>query len=177
MPDNSLAARAVAQGPLTVAPPSFDGHGWLVVINLAFFTAMAVIAASFWWEQVKALWRYRRRDRLGHPVTIWRWMGFCLFLAISLRCGVGAWALWRWNPGDPAGTAAALTLQRFVDPVALAFGLCAMTLFMLSARGMVPQLRREPLELRMWASLPMLKRPAMILAASMLAAIGVVSLR
>lgn len=177
MSNISLAAEAIASGPMTPAPPSFDGHGWLVVINLAVFTAAFVIAAGFAWEQVKALWRNRRRDTRGHPVTIWRWMGFCMFTAATLRSGAAAWATWRWSPDDPVGTAAALTMQRFVDPVAMAFGLTAMGLFMLSARGMVAQLRREPLEVDMWLSLPMLKRPALIALASLAAAAGVVSLR
>ena len=31
----SFAAQAVAHGPATLAPPGFDGHGWLVVGNMA----------------------------------------------------------------------------------------------------------------------------------------------
>lgn len=35
----SLAARAVAAGPPTLAPPSFEGHNWLYVLNLFYFLA------------------------------------------------------------------------------------------------------------------------------------------
>lgn len=34
----SFAAEAIAHGPRTLAPPSFDGHGWLVVINMMLTT-------------------------------------------------------------------------------------------------------------------------------------------
>lgn len=38
MTETSLAAQAVASGPGTVAPPSFDGHGWLVALNMGAMT-------------------------------------------------------------------------------------------------------------------------------------------
>ena len=177
MSSNTLAPLAVAEGPATAAPPSFAGQGWLVVINLAFFTAAAIIAAMLAWDQAKHIWRNRKRDFRGHPVTVWRLTGLCGFIAVALRSGVAAATLWRWNPADPGGNAWALMTQRFVDPIALAFAMAAMVLFTLSARGMVEQLRREPLVVNMWLSLPMLKRPAHILVLSLIAAIGVVSLR
>lgn len=177
MNNSSLAELAIAMGPGSPAPPSFDGHGWLVVANLAVFTAMFVIATMFAADQVKMLWRNRKRDTWAHPVTIWRLLGLCLFLHGTLRYGTGAAVLWIWNPVDPESTAAALTMQRFIDPLAALFGLAAMCLFTLSAKGLVAQLRREPLEVDIWLSLPMLRRPALIAVASLVAAIGVVSLR
>lgn len=173
----SLAAQAVAMGPATTWQPSFDGHGWLVMVNLAFFTGVTIIGAMLAWEQVKHLWRNRARDFRDHPVTIWRLTGLSLFLGLTLRCGVAAAALWKWDPADPAGTGWVLTLQRFIDPVALCFGLTTMLLFTLSARGMADQLRREPLAVDMWLSLPMLRRPLTILALSTAAAVGVVATR
>lgn len=177
MDNISLAAKAVAMGPGTPAPPSFDGHGWLVAINLAVFTAGAIIGAMGTWEQVKRIWRNRDRDFRGHPATIWRIIGLLIFGAMTLRCGVAAAVLWRWNPADPAGTGWILTLQRFVDPVALSMGISAMLLFTLSSPGVVEQLRRRPLPVKVWVSLPMLKRPLLIALLSLLCAIGVVSTR
>ncbi|MBE2990804.1 hypothetical protein IFR23_02105 [Sphingomonas sp. CFBP 13603] len=45
--NSSFAAEASAEGPMTLAPPSFDGHGWRVVINLARTTAVGVGALMF----------------------------------------------------------------------------------------------------------------------------------
>lgn len=177
MNNTSLSAQAVATGPMTAAPPSFDGHGWLVVVNLAFFTAVAIIGAMFACEQVRHLWRNRHRDTVKHPVTIWRLMGLLLFTAAALRCGAAAAMLWKWNPQDPGGTGWVLTMQRFVDPIALTFGVAAMAIFVLSARGVVDQLRREPPAKAMWLSVPQLRRPAYIALLSLIAAIGVVSTR
>lgn len=177
MDNASLAAQAVAMGPVTSAPPSFDGHGWLVAINLALFTAAFLIGAMGAWEQAKRLWRNRARDFWGHPVTIWRTIGLLIFTAMTLRCGIGAAALWKWNPADPRGTGWVLTLQRFIDPVALSLGLGAVLLFTLSSPGMIGQLRREPLPVQVWLSLPMLRRPLLILVLSLACAIGVVSTR
>lgn len=177
MSNTSYAAQAVANGPMTAAPPSFDGHGWLVAINLGLFTAAAIIGAMLAWDQVKHIWRNRKRDLRGHPVTIWRLTGLCWFSAIALRSGIAAATLWRWSPTDPVGTAAALTMQRFVDPVALSLAMAGMVLFTLSSRGVVEQLRRQPLPIRMWLSMPMLRRPLYILFLSLAAAIGVVTLR
>lgn len=177
MSKDSFAAQAVANGPMTLAPPSFDGHGWLVVINLAGMTAVFVVAAMFAVDAFRGWWRNRGRDRWMHPVTIWRSAGFCFAVAIVIRCGGEAISLWNWDPRDPAVTAWYLTLKRFLDPFALAFGVTGLGLLYLSSRGMVAQLRRRPFPIDMWASLPMLKRPAAIGMLSLIAAIGVVSTR
>jgi hypothetical protein len=173
----SLAAQAVAMGPATTWQPSFNGHDWLVALNLAVFTGGAIIGAMGFTEQVKRIWINRRRDFRGHPATIWRVIGLLVFAAMALRCGAAAAVLWKWNAADPAGTGWVLTMQRFVDPVALSMGITAVLLFTLSSPGMIEQLRREPLPVRMWVSLPMLRRPLLILILSAAAAIGVVATR
>ncbi|WP_203310507.1 hypothetical protein [Sphingomonas beigongshangi] len=177
MTNISFAAQAVAKGPMTAAPPSFDGHGWLVVINLAGMTFACIVAFMFAYDALSAMRRNRGRDLPNHPVTIWRRAGLCFAAGIGIRTLFAAVALWNWDPRDPAGTGWFLTLQRFGDPVALAFGLAGLTLLYLSAPGMVAHLRRKPFPIAMWASLPMLRRPAAIALLSFIAAVGVVSTR
>jgi len=47
MNNSSFAAQAVAKGPMTAAPPSQEGHGWLVVLNLAVVTFASVVETMF----------------------------------------------------------------------------------------------------------------------------------
>ncbi|MGA1799766.1 hypothetical protein VH567_13415 [Sphingomonas sp. 4RDLI-65] len=70
-----------------------------------------------------------------------------------------------------------LTLKCFINPFALLFGVTGLGMLYLSSRGMVARLRRRPFPIDIWASLPMLKRPAAIGLLSLIAAIGVVSTR
>ena len=177
MNNSSLAAQAVAKGPMTAAPPSFDGHGWLVVLNLAASTFACVVAIMFAVDAVRAIRRNWGSDRRNHPVSIWRYAGLCFALGIAITRGASATVLWNWDPLNPAGTGWFLTLQRFLDPLAMAFGITGLGILYLTARGMVPQLRRRPLPIQLWASLPMLKRPAGIALLSLIAALGVVSTR
>lgn len=174
---SSLAAQAVAKGPMTAAPPSFDGHGWLVVVNLAGATFACVVAIMFAVDAVRGIRRNWGRDMPNHPVSIWRYAGLCFALGIAFTRGASALALWNWNPLDPVGTGWFLTLQRFLDLPAMCFGVTGLGILYLTSRGMVPQLRRRPLPLQLWASLPMLRRPAGIALLSLIAAIGVVSTR
>jgi hypothetical protein len=171
------AVLSVARGPKTDFQPSFDGHGWLVVINLAGMTAMFVLATMFIYSAGHAIWRNRAADGRRHPVTIWRLSLACFAFGIAVRCGGEAMSIWNWDPRDPAGTAQFLVLKRFLDPIALLSGAAGLCLSYLSARGMVESLRRRPFPIHMWASLPMLKRPIAIFFLSLVAAIGVVSTR
>ena len=59
MSNASLAAQAVINGPQTVAPPSFDGHGWLVVANLTVFTAGFYLLAAL------VIWLLARQGERG----------------------------------------------------------------------------------------------------------------
>lgn len=172
-----FAAQAVADGPATVAPPSFDGQGWLVVINLAVMTAAMVLATMMAVDLIRHIWRRRMEDRLRHPVTVWRGMVLFFACGIAIRSGGAAMVLWGWNPLRPADTGALLLLQRLMDPVAVACGLSGLALAYLSAPGMVSQLRREPHPVDFWTALPMLVRPAAIVALSIAAAVGVVATR
>lgn len=177
MSNVSIAAESVANGPRSAAPPSFDGHGWLVVVNLAFMTTSFVVYTMIAVNMAASIWRNRDQDSWHHPVTIWRAIGMLFGIAGFFRFGLGAAVLWGWNPDTPRDTALLLTLQRVFDPLAALLCVVAIGLFKVSERGMVEQLRRRPFPLDMWASLPMLKGPAMIALLSLIAAIGVVSTR
>jgi hypothetical protein len=177
MNDISLAAQAVAMGPATIAPPSFDGNGWLVVINLAMMTAGFVLSAMMVVDLLRHLWRNRRRDLWRHPVTIWRMTILCFAIGLTLRAGGEAAVLWAWDPVRPMRTAGYLVAKRMLDPIALSFGMAGLALAWLAARGMVEHLRKQPFPIDMWASVPMLRGPAAIVTLSAIAAIGVVVTR
>lgn len=177
MSNSSFAAQAVAGGPMTVAPPSFDGHGWLVVINLAWFTAGFVLFTMLAFSASRDLWRCRHLDRFNHPVTVLRFAMLLLGVAGLLRFGAEGATLWGWNPRDPVTTGYLLLVKRLIDPVAATIGLGAIALLYLSKHSMEEQLRKRPFPVRLWASLPMLKRPAAIVALAMVASAGVVMTR
>ncbi len=177
MANSSFAARAVAEGPATVAPPSFDGHGWLVAINLTEFTAGFVIATIVALKMARDIWLNRAEDRRHHPVTMWRGFAGMVSAAMALRFLLAAMVVWKWNPNAPAETGWVLTLQRFTDPIAATVGLLALGLFEISGKAMADHLKREPLPVRLWASRSQLKRPLAILVLSLVAAVGVVSTR
>ncbi len=174
---DSFAAKAVAAGPATVAPPSFDGQGWLVVVNLALMTAAFVLAIMMAVDMARHIWRCRHSDMPRHPVTVWRVMVLCFSVGICLRSGAAAMVLWGWDPVRPGATGALLLMQRMIDPVAVAFGLTGLAIAYLSSPGVVHQLRRRPLPFDLWKTLPMLWRPAAIVALSLVAAVGVVATR
>lgn len=172
---NSLAAQAVAHGPATVAPPSFNGHGWLVALNLAAMTAATLIAL---WMIFELAGRLRRTNAADGPLVRWLRVMMLLFSAgICLRCGAEALSLWGWDPTDPADTGWYLTAKRFIDPIAVACGVTGLGLFVLVEASVTQQLRKKPWPERLRTRLPMLWRPLCILVSSMVAAVAVVSLR
>jgi hypothetical protein len=179
MSNSSLAAQAVAQGPMTAAPPSFDGHGWLVVINLAGMTTCTLIAVMVLLMLATDSWRYRRKERATGMTAarVWRRIGLLYAMGVAIRSGAAAWVLWRWDPLDPGGTATALLLQRILDPLALACAVLGLGLFVVSLPGMLEKLRREPPPLKMWQENRVLWRIAGCATLSFIAAIGVVSTR
>ena len=177
MSNTSFAVQAVAKGPMTLAPPSFNGHGWLVVLNLAGFTAGFVVALMLALKMLRDIWRNRRDDKLHHPVTVWRAFGGAVSFAMAVRFGPAAMVLWGWDPEKAASTAWLLTLQRMTDPIAFTIGLLALALFEVSGGGMAEHLKRKPLPMRLWARRDQLKRPICITLLSLIAAIGVVSTR
>lgn len=174
---NSLAAKAIAAMPPTSAPPSFDGHGWLFAVNLTIFTAgfylFAMLAGWLWMERR----RYQGQDGPREPVTVWRTIGICISVGFCLRCGAEAYNLWAWDPRAPAATGAAQQVKRFVDVVAFSIGARGMALFFLSGRSMTIQLRKNPREVIVRPTLPMLKKPLAIVILTFATSIAITALR
>lgn len=121
----SFAAQAIAFGPRTLAPPSFEGHGWLVVVNMMATTTASILGAMLAVKLIKDWWRHR-------------------------VCGMEALTLWGWNPRDPVGTAWYLTAQRLVAPFGRLFTFGWIGLYVLAEPAMIAHLRKQPFPLRMW---------------------------
>lgn len=172
----SLAAHMV-RAVDTAMPTSFNGDGQLFGLNLFLMTAFTCLGALMAGRMCGAAWRDRRDDAALHPVTIWRLAWALAGAAAFLRCGSEAMNLWAWNPADVRTTARVLMAKRWLDPLALLLASGWMVLVTLADAGMVEQLRKQPFPVRMWASLPSLKRPAAIVLLSLVAAVGVAATR
>lgn len=173
----SFAAQAVAEGPRTLAPPSFEGHGWLVVLNMMLTTTAAILAAMLAAKLAKDWLRHLPLDSWPTPTSIYRVLGVAGSLAVFIVCGMEALTLWGWDPRDPAGTAWYLTAQRVVAPFGRVFTFAWLALYTLAEPAMIEHLRKQPFPLRMWPRLRLLYRPAMISLLATIAAVGVVSTR
>lgn len=187
MDNASFATQAVANGPMTSAPPSFQGHGWLMVINLAVMTVGTLMALASLLYLVQMAWRDRRTlprslaaARSGAwvtPTRTWRMIGELFSFGIMLRCGVEALNLWGWDPLRPAETAGFLFAKRLVDPVAMTSGLTGLALLIATAPGILEQLRRVPFPERIWQTDEFLGRMVKLTVATFVAAALVVSWR
>lgn len=177
MANSSFAARMVADGPATLAPPSFEGMGWLVALNMGIMTIAflggAMVVAKLVGDWVK----HRHQDTGRSPAAIYRLIGILFAAGITVRCGAEALALWGWDTRDPAATASYLTLKRFLDPAAVGFGLSGLLIYVCSEPGMIEQQRKKPWPINMWLAWPMVKRMLWLGGITFIAAIGVVSTR
>ena len=169
---HGVAIRMVraAASPL---PGSFDGDGQLFGLNLFLMTAFMCLGLMMAGRMAAEMWRWRRRDHVRHPVTIWRLAWMLAGIAVFLRCGTEAMNLWAWNPADLLTTARVLMAKRWIDPLALLLAAGWMTLVTLANAGMQEQLLKQPYPLNMWASLPTLRRPLAVVLLSLVAAVGV----
>ncbi|KQO13290.1 hypothetical protein [Sphingomonas sp. Leaf242] len=177
MTNSSFAAQAVAEGPQTLAPPSFNGMGWLVVTNLAVMTIATLIGIMVIVKLVGDAVKHRRLDVWRSPASIYRLLGILFAVGITLRCGAEAVCLWGWNPHDPVATGVYLTAKRMIDPIAVACGISALITYILSEPGMIEQQRKEPFPVNMWLAWPMVRRMLRLGLLTFVAAIGVVSTR
>lgn len=174
----SPAERAMANLVTTsIEQPSFDGQGWLVALNLGVMTAGFFLCAMLAFKLIRDMWLCRFWDAHRHPSTIARRMMLCFAAAGTLRFGGEAAALWGWDPGDPTATLAAAQAKRLLDPLAAGLAFAGLGVWVLAERNLIAQLRSKPLPVDMWAKLPQLKRPALVVALSFAAAIGVVVTR
>jgi hypothetical protein len=174
MDNASLAARAVANSPSVAAPASFNGQEWLIALNLWAQTAAFLIAAMVIVKLVSDWLRHRHRDAPGiSPARVWRINGLLFAIGITLRCGAGALVLWGWNPAEAEKTGDFLFIQRLVDPIAIAFGVSGLIVFVLSLPGMLQQLRQEPITLDIWEAWPIVRRMIAVGVLCFVAAVGV----
>lgn len=177
MSNTSYAAQAVAHGPQTIAQPSFNGMGWLVVINLACMTIATMVGLMVAVKLIGDWYKHRRQDTWLSPASIYRSLGILFAVGITIRCGAEALTLWGWDPRDPVATGAYSTIKRLFDPFAVACGLTGLLLYICSEPGMIEQQRKEPFPINMWLAWPMVKRMLQLGLLTFVAAIGVVSTR
>lgn len=175
--NSSFAARAVAAGPQTLAPPSFNGMGWLVVINLAMMTIATLIGVMVITKLAGDWVKHRNNDVWLSPASIYRVLGLLFATGITIRCGAEMVSLWGWNPHDPVATGIYLTAKRLFDPFAVTCGITGLMVYILSEPGMIEQQRKIPFPVDMWLAWPMVKRMLRLGVLTFIAAIGVVSTR
>jgi len=177
MSNTSFAAQAVANGPRTIAQPSFEGMGWLVVINLAVMTIATLVGMMVVMKLAGDAWKHRRLDTWLSPAWIYRALGIIFACGITIRCGAEALTLWGYDARDPVTSGMYATIKRLFDPFAVTFGLSGLVLYVCSEPGMIEQQRKEPFAIDMWLAWPMIRRMLWLGFATFVAAIGVVSTR
>ncbi len=174
MDEATLAARAVANSPSPTAPAAFNGVEWLIALNLWAQTAAFLVGAMVIYKLLSDWRRHRHRDAPGiSPARVWRVTGLLFATGITLRCGAGALVLWGWDPEQAEKTGVFLFVQRLIDPIAIAFGVSGLIVFVLSLPGMLQQLRQEPLTLDIWEQWPMVRRMMAVAGLCFVAAVGV----
>jgi hypothetical protein len=180
----SPAARALGATPEqvianmgSVAAPSFDGQGWLVALNLGWMTAGFCLCLMLTAKMVRDIWRCRAYDRLREGAQIARLMILCFATAGVLRFGGEAFALWGWDPRDPAMTVAAAHTKRLLDPISAPLAFLGFGVWVLAEPSFIAQLRLRPPPVNMWRTLSRLRRPALVTALCFAVAIGVVTTR
>lgn len=172
----SLATKAVIDAQ-TVAPPSFDGHGWLVALNMGVMTAVTVIGLMAIALLIRDGWRHRHLDRGWTPARLFQIVLLCFSIGLTLRCFGEALSLWGWNPLYPARTSTLLLLKRGLDPIAASFGATGLGVAVLAIPGTFHQLRKEPLPTDLWQEWPFIQRMLGVIGCSLFMAIAVVTLR
>lgn len=169
---NSMSAKMIAAAG-TAVPPSFNDDSQLFGSNLFLMTTFMCLGLMMAGKMALAIVRHWRRDRVFHPVTIWRAAWFLAGAAAFVRCGADAMILWAWNPDDVTTTACVMMAKHWIDPVALMLAGGWMLLVTLSNTSMEQQLRKRPYPVDMLARLPALRRPAVVILLSLVAAVGV----
>ena len=167
-------ARIIAAGPL---PPSYGGDKALAAFNLLLMLASTYLAAAMWLSEIRDLWRYRKVDRWNHPITSTRALVLFASLAAFIRSGAEAANLMGWDPRDPSTGVVVLILKHYFDPVATACLFGWLSVRMTSKRAVNAQLRKNPQPTRLWATLPQLTRPFLVVVLCAIMALASVYLR
>ncbi|MBT2242694.1 hypothetical protein JQK15_04010 [Sphingobium sp. BHU LFT2] len=173
----SLAAKSAARMPEAIVPPSFENGASLYMFNLFLMTATTFLGAMMVGKQGSRIWTQRLWDHPLHPVTLYRAITFFAGIGITLRCGAEAMFLWGWNPQDVVTTARVSMAKRWIDPIAIGFGLMWMSIVVLGEPGIEHQLRKAPLPVDMWSRWPVLVRALAVIILSFVAALAAVCLR
>ena len=173
----SVVAKAIADGPATAVPPSFDNGASLYLFNLFIMTATTFLGAMMVGKQANRIWSQRFWDHPLDPVTLYRAVTLFAGVGITLRCGAEAMFLWGWNPADVVTSARVSMAKRWIDPIAVGCGLMWMAIVVLGEPGIEHQLRKAPLPVDMWSRWPVLVRALAVIILSFVAALAAVCLR
>jgi hypothetical protein len=172
---NSAVAEVVATSG-TTTPISFNGDGHLYAANLFLSLAFAVFGVAVFgrhaWALAVSIWH--GRDKWLEPVSVSRIQWMCAGLALAMRAGVEAAELLAWSPHDPVTYARVIFAKRWILPASTIFTGVWMALGTLTWSAQEKQLRKAPLEVKIFARLPALKRPLYTVAISAVVAVGVV---
>jgi hypothetical protein len=170
---NSAAAAVVAASG-SIMPVSFNGDGQLFTLNLFLALAFAVFGFVVGSRHAWALWVSRGRDKLREPVTVARIMWMCAGAALAMRASVEAAELLAWSPHDPVTSARVIMAKRWILPASTIFTSIWMALGALTWSAQEKQLRKAPIEVKIFARLPALRRPLWTVLISGALAVGVV---
>ncbi len=174
---SSATANMMAASPSLPVPPSFDNGSSLFLFNLFVMTATTFLGAMMVGKQSGRIWMQRFYDHPLHPVTLYRAITLFAGVGITLRCGAEAMFLWGWNPDDPITVARVSMAKRWIDPLAVGFGIMWMAIVVLGEPGIEHQLRKAPLPVDMWSRWPVMVRAFAIIILSFIAALAAVCLR
>lgn len=136
-----------------VAPPSFMGMDWLLVVNLTLAT-LGFLVFSFAARQTWAHWFRDMRevqggDRRGSAAELVRRMVGLMLTGATLRALSDALALYGWDPASRSSGGWA-TAGRFLDPIGLTLMIAAAVIWLLTQSGVMGQLRVQPLFKPIW---------------------------
>jgi hypothetical protein len=174
---DSMIAHAVATGPASIAPLSFNGDPSLFMFNLFLMTATFFLGLMMAGKQANRIWSQRSYDHPLDPVSVWRFIVLIAASGVTLRCGAEALYLWSWNPNEPSQVARAAMAKRWLDPISIACIFAWMAAAILGEPGLEHQLRKAPLPVDMWSRWPALVRALGVVIVSFVAAFAAVVLR
>lgn len=127
--------------PPDIAPPSFAGMGWLLVLNLAAAT-LGVLVLSYAFRQTWRGWRADPDARGSAPELMRRIIGLML-AGETLRALSDALAMYGWNPAAQSSGGWGIA-GRFLDPIGLGLVISGAVIWLLTEDGLMGQARTPP---------------------------------